>query len=287
MKGSGLPPPLLHEIISWGETELTHHQIDNPCRDILWMAGDLFDCPMSDIHFNKKTVSNHQLTTFKQWIRRRINHEPVQKITGKTEFYGLPIYLEPSVFIPRPETERLIDEILSLTSKQKSVSILDVGTGSGCIAVALAKELENSKITAIDISTEVLKTAKKNGDYHGLKNISFKKMDILKNKMKHRYDILVSNPPYIPKAEMKYLMPEVFNHDPVLALTDNVDGLTFYRHLAKHFHKLVRPNGYMVLETGCGDHPHKAITIFRKYGIKSELKKDYSGNHRVLIAHIK
>ena len=126
MTGSGLPPPLLHEIISWGETELTHHQIDNPCRDILWMAGDLFDCPMSDIHFNKKTVSNHQLTTFKQWIRRRINHEPVQKITGKTEFYGLPIYLEPSVFIPRPETERLIDEILNLTSKQKSVSILDV-----------------------------------------------------------------------------------------------------------------------------------------------------------------
>ena len=287
MTGSGLPPPLLHEIISWGETELTHHQIDNPCRDILWMAGDLFDCPMSDIHFNKKTVSNHQLTTFKQWIRRRIDHEPVQKITGKTEFYGLPIYLKPGVFIPRPETERLIDEILSLTSKQKSVSILDVGTGSGCIAVALAKELENSKITAIDISTEVLKTAKKNGVYHGLKNISFKKIDVLKDKMKHRYDILVSNPPYIPKAEMKYLMPEVFNHDPVLALTDNADGLTFYRYLAEHFHKLVRPNGYMVLETGYGDHPHKALTIFHKYGIKSELKKDYSGNHRVLIAHNK
>ena len=287
MTGSGLPPPLLYEIISWGETELTHHQIDNPYRDILWMAGDLFDCPMSDIHFNKKTVSNHQLTTFKQWIRRRIDHEPVQKITGKTEFYGLPIYLKPGVFIPRPETERLIDEILSLTSKQKSVSILDVGTGSGCIAVALAKELENSKITAIDISTEVLKTAKKNGDYHGLTNIYFQRMDILTETPKHHYDFVISNPPYIPKKEMRFLMPEVVEHDPDLALTDNSDGLTFYRHLAEHFHTLVHPSGYMVLETGNGDHPFKALEIFYKYGLNAELKKDYSGNHRVLIANHK
>ena len=269
----GLSNPLLHELISWGERELNNHHIENPHRDILWMASDLFDCRMSDLHFNKKPVSGYQVKTFKKWIQRRVNREPVQKITGKTEFYGLPIHLGSGVFIPRPETEQLVDEVKTLASKEKSNSILDIGTGSGCIAIALATELKNSKITAIDISTEVLKTAKKNGDYHGLKNISFKKMDVLKDKMKHRYDILVSNPPYIPKAEMKYLMPEVFNHDPVLALTDNADGLTFYRHLAEHFHKLVRPNGHMVLETGYGDHPHKALTIFRKYGIKSELKK--------------
>ena len=283
----GLSNPLLHELISWGERELNHHHIENPHRDILWMASDLFDCRMSDLHFNKKPISGFQVKTFKKWIQRRVNREPVQKITGKTEFYGLPIHLGSGVFIPRPETEQLVDEVKTLASKEKSNSILDIGTGSGCIAIALATELENSEITAIDIATESLKTAKKNGGYYGLKNIYFQKMDILQELPKHLYDFVVSNPPYIPKKEIKFLMPEVLGHDPMSALTDNSDGLTFYRHLAEHFHKLVRQNGYMVLETGNGDHPHKALKIFRKYGINTELKKDYSGNYRVLIAHTK
>ncbi len=287
MNDSELSSRLLNEIISWGESELTYHHIENPRRDILWMAGDMFDCQLSDIHLNKKTVSKHQLTTFRKWIRRRINHEPVQKITGKTEFYGLPIYLEPNVFIPRPETERLVDVVLRLTSDQDSVSILDIGTGSGCVAVALANQKPKSNITAIDISPKALITARKNVSYHGLDNIQFQKMDILKETPKHRYNIVVSNPPYIPKTEMKCLMPEVFDHDPVAALTDDADGLTFYRYFAEHFQKLVRPNGNMVLETGNGGHPYKALKIFRKYGMNAELKKDYSGIHRVLIAHIK
>ena len=281
----GLSTPLLHELISWGERELNHHHIENPHRDILWMASDLFDCRMSDLHFNKKPISGFQVKTFKKWIQRRVNREPVQKITGKTEFYGLPIHLGSGVFIPRPETEQLVDEVKTLASKEKSNSILDIGTGSGCIAIALATELENSEITAIDIATESLKTAKKNGGYYGLKNIYFQKMDILQELPKHLYDFVVSNPPYIPKKEIKHLMPEVLGHDPISALTDNSDGLTFYRYLAEHFHKLVRQNGHMVLETGNGDHPHKALKIFRRYGINTELKKDYSGNHRVLIAH--
>ncbi len=283
----GLSNPLLHELISWGERELNHHHIENPHRDILWMASDLFDCRMSDLHFNKKPISGFQVKTFKKWIQRRVNREPVQKITGKTEFYGLPIHLGSGVFIPRPETEQLVDEVKTLASKEKSNSILDIGTGSGCIAIALATELENSEIIAIDIATESLKTAKKNGDYYGLKNIYFQKMDILQELPKRPYDFVVSNPPYIPKKEIKFLMPEVLGHDPMSALTDNSDGLTFYRYLAEHFHKFVRQNGYMVLETGNGDHPHKALKIFRKYGINTELKKDYSGNYRVLIAHTK
>ena len=283
----GLSTPLLHELISWGERELNNHHIENPHRDILWMASDLFDCRMSDLHFNKKPVSGHQVKTFKKWIQRRVNREPVQKITGKTEFYGLSIHLGSEIFIPRPETEQLVDEVKTLALKEKSNSILDIGTGSGCIAIALATELENSEITAIDISTEALKTAKKNGDYHGLTNIYFQRMDILTETPKHHYDFVISNPPYIPKKEMRFLMPEVVEHDPDLALTDNSDGLTFYRHLAEHFHTLVHPSGYMILETGNGDHPFKALEIFYKYGLNAELKKDYSGNHRVLIANSK
>ena len=283
----GLSNPLLHELISWGERELNHHHIENPHRDILWMVSDLFDCRMSDLHFNKKPVSGYQVKTFKKWIQRRVNREPVQKITGKTEFYGLPIHLGSGVFIPRPETEQLVDEVKTLASKEKSNSILDIGTGSGCIAIALATELENSEITAIDISTVAIKIAKKNGGYHGLKNIYFQKMDILQDTPKHLYDYVVSNPPYISKKEMRFLLPEVVEHDPDLALTDNADGLTFYKHLAKHFHTLVHPNGYMVLETGNGDHPFKALEIFCKYKLNAELKKDYSGNHRVLIANSK
>ena len=283
----GLSPPLLHELISWGERELNQHHIEDPHRDIHWMVSDLFDYRMIDLHFNKIAVSDYNIKTFKQWIQRRINREPVQKITGKTEFYGLPIHLDSGVFIPRPETEHLVDEVKTLASKEKSNSILDIGTGSGCIAISLATEIKNSKITAIDISTTALKTAKKNGDYHGLKNICFQKMDILKENPKHHYDFVISNPPYIPKKEMEFLMPEVIEHEPDLALTDNADGLTFYKHLAKHFHTLVQPNGFMVLETGIGDHPFKVLELFCKYELNAELKKDYSGNYRVLIASSK
>ena len=280
----GLSNPLMHKLILWGEKELDHHHIENSRRESLWMASELFDCRVSDLHFIKTPIADHHVKTFKKWIQRRLNREPVQKITGKTEFYGLPIYLNSGVFIPRPETERLVDEVKTLALKEKPISILDIGTGSGCIAVALATDLENSEITAIDISTEALKMAKINRNYHKLKNIYFQKMDIFQIIPKHPYDFVVSNPPYIPKKDMKFLMPEVVEHDPALALTDNADGLTFYKHLAKHFHTLVDQKGYMVLETGNGDHPFEVLEIFFKYGLNAELKKDYSGDYRVLIA---
>jgi len=283
----GLSNQLMHELLSWGERELDHNHIENSRREIIWMASELFDCRMSDIFFNKTPIADHHVQTFKKWIQRRLNREPVQKITGKTEFYGLPLHLESGVFIPRPETERLVDEVKTLALKEKPISILDIGTGSGCIAVALATNLNNSDVMAIDISSEALKVAKINGNHHKLKNICFLKMDILQEIPKHPYDFVVSNPPYIPKKDMKLLMPEVVEHDPALALTDNADGLTFYTHLAKHFHTLVDQKGYMVLETGNGDHPFEVLEIFFKYGLNAELKKDYSGDYRVLIASSK
>ena len=283
----GLSNQLMHELLSWGERELDHNHIENSRREIIWMASELFDCRMSDIFFNKTPIADHHVQTFKKWIQRRLNREPVQKITGKTEFYGLPLHLESGVFIPRPETERLVDEVKTLALKEKPISILDIGTGSGCIAVALATNLNNSDVMAIDISSEALKVAKINGNYHKLKNICFQKMDILQETPKHPYDFVVSNPPYLPKKAMKFLMPEVVEHDPALALTDNADGLTFYKHLAKNFHTLVNQKGYMVLETGNGDHPFEVLEIFFKYGLNAELKKDYSGDYRVLIASSK
>jgi len=280
----GLSNQLMRELLSWGERELDHHHIENSRREILWMASELFDCGMSDLHFNKTPITDHHVKIFKKWIQRRLNREPVQKITGKTEFYGLPLHLDSGVFIPRPETERLVDEVKTLALKEKPISILDIGTGSGCIAVALAANLNNADVTAIDISSVALKVAKINGNYHKLKNICFQKMDIIQETPKHPYDFVVSNPPYISKKDMESLMPEVVEHDPVLALTDNADGLTFYKHLAKHFHTLVDKKGYMVLETGNGDHPFEVLEIFFKYGLNAKLKKDYSGDYRVLIA---
>jgi release factor glutamine methyltransferase len=274
----------MRELLSWGERELDHHHIENSRREILWMASELFDCGMSDLHFNKTPITDHHVKIFKKWIQRRLNREPVQKITGKTELYGLPLHLDSGVFIPRPETERLVDEVKTLALKEKPISILDIGTGSGCIAVALAANLNNADVTAIDISSVALKVAKINGNYHKLKNICFQKMDIIQETPKHPYDFVVSNPPYISKKDMESLMPEVVEHDPALALTDNADGLTFYKHLAKHFHTLVDKKGYMVLETGNGDHPFEVLEIFFKYGLNAKLKKDYSGDYRVLIA---
>ena len=285
MKPSDIFTPNLPEMISWGEMELNRNCIENYRKEVLWMVSNLLNFPLSKIICSPSVkITKQKFTIFENWIHRRINKEPIQKITGHTEFYALDFNVTPGVFIPRPETERLVDEVLNITSSFKQISILDVGTGTGCIGVSLAKMLPKSFVTCIDISSKAIKSAIDNAEFHNLKNIQFKMKNILLDKLAHPFDILVSNPPYIPKNELKSLMPEVLNHDPHKALTDNEDGLVFYRYFAENISSLVKKQGYMILETGNRKHPYKVLDIFKKNNIQSLLKNDYSNHPRVLIA---
>lgn len=273
----------LKEVALWGAEQLDFHQIENPVRDANWMASDLVHCTLSDVKLNSIFISNNQLYTYKNWIYRRTLNEPVQHITGKTEFYGLPIQITQNVFIPRPETERIVDTVLALISSKDSTSILDIGTGSGCIAIALATHLPRSFITATDVSKIAIELAQKNANTLGLKNIIFNNSNIFDQLPDCLFDVAVSNPPYIPMEEMKQLMPEVLNHDPRIALTDGKDGLRFYKYFADNFYKMMTPKGKMILETGSHSHPQKVEQIFKDKGFHTQFEKDYSGHPRVLI----
>lgn len=227
------------------------------------------------------TLSTNQQDQFFSIIRRLKQHEPIQYILEETEFMGLSFRVTPDVLIPRPETEELIEEVTKQFSPGKPpASILDIGTGSGCIAICLAKVFPQAVVTAIDISDEALLIAKENAVKLGERQITFKKMDILTETPDNRFDLVVSNPPYITRNEKQALATHVVAYEPHQALFCHEDGLSFYRRLANS--DLLNPGGMMAWEIN----PQKAeilIELLRERGITdAQLINDLSGKKRIL-----
>ena len=273
----------MEEIVCWGESELLKCSIKNARREIYWMLEDICQVELSDIYLRNQKISKKKINILIEWIERRKKREPIQRILGKTEFYGYNIFVNPGVFIPRPETEKLIDVIKDFFSIDDKISIIDIGTGTGCISIALAKIFINSNIKAIDNSEIALKNATLNKEHYKLKNIKFSNEDIFKRPINETYDLIVSNPPYIPQSEMNTLMKEVLNYDPKSALTDDSDGLKYYKYYALNFFNLTKSSGVMILEVGNDNHPQKAKNVFEKEGLNAQLIDDYSGFPRVLV----
>jgi release factor glutamine methyltransferase len=187
------------------------------------------------------------------------------------------------VLIPRPETERLIDEAIKSIKHVRSPNIFDIGTGSGCIAITLAKEIENSNVIGIDKSIMSLQVAKKNSAELNVENVTFFEMDILNQYPKEKFDLVISNPPYVPKKEIPSLMKDVKDFEPEIALTDFDDGLTFYKRISKIIPNILKDDSSCILELGLGNHPEKVLSIFKESGYSNmEIFDDYNGDNRVL-----
>jgi release factor glutamine methyltransferase len=231
----------------------------------------------------ENTISDSKLDQLKGWVKRRRVREPLQYITGQTQFYGYPFKVSPDVLIPRPETERVVDVVLHTIGNITKPRILEVGSGSGCMAVSIGAEKQNAYILSIDISKPAIDQARKNADLNATTNVDFMVLDFLKELPEGQFDLLVSNPPYIPLNEFGTTMPEIHNHEPQIALTDNRDGLTFYQRFAEVAKELVKPGGWVIMEVGLGDHPAKAMEIFQSGGYKNlGLITDFNGDERVL-----
>jgi release factor glutamine methyltransferase len=185
-------------------------------------------------------------------IERRMAGEPIQYITGETEFYGLPFKVTRDVLIPRPETEHLVEKVLSLAANFDKPRIVDVGTGSGAIAVALAHELVAARITAIDISSAALSIARGNAELNGVaERIRFLEGDLLAPAAGEEFEIVVSNPPYVAESDRESLAVEVRDYEPAVALFAG-RGLEIYRRLIPGARELLAPGGYLALEIGYG-----------------------------------
>ena len=209
--------------------------------------------------YHDKILSQNDISQYKKVIERRANKEPLQYITGSTEFMSLPFIVNPTVFIPRPETELLVEIIVEEAKKkwnaEEKISILDIGTGSGNIAVSLACYIKNAEITTIDISDDTLKTAEENARLNKVEDrITFKSRSIFdaeENEFKD-VSIIVSNPPYIPLEDFSDLPADVKDYEPERSLHDNADGLTFFRIILEKSRDYLADGGMLFMEMGMG-----------------------------------
>jgi release factor glutamine methyltransferase len=272
------------DVIKWGEDYFKTKAFENPKQEIEWLLCDLLGLKRIDLYVKfEDKINNFKLNKLKSWIKRRLKREPLQYITGETEFYGLKFKITPQALIPRPETERLVDLTLLSIGNNSDLKLLEIGAGSGCVSIAISNNNPMVNILSLDISKDALELAETNAKLNNCKNITFLEMDFLNDIPEDKFDILISNPPYIPRNEIENIMPEVKNFEPRIALTDNGDGLTFYHRIAKKAKNLINPNGLILLEVGLGEHPQKVLSLFKKSGFDQlELIKDFNNNERIL-----
>ena len=271
------------DLINWADQYFSLKGIDNPRQEIEWMLSDILDCNRFDLYLRfDEPLTGDQMELLHQWVKRRVKKEPLQYITGHCEFYGRTFIVNKGVFIPRPETERVVDVAIAMLEDTNRPTILDMGTGSGCIAISLAKEIPSSKITDIDISTLALEVAKIYADIH-LATVHFEEMDFLINPYNKKFDMIISNPPYIPLVEMNALMDDVRLFEPHFSLSDGADGLLFYQRFAMVAPAMINSGGHLILEVGLNTHPNHVLEIFDKASFYDQtLIPDRNGDPRVI-----
>lgn len=236
-------------------------------------------------------IDEEKLSILKRALGRLKQEEPIQYIIGKTEFFGYPFMVNKDTLIPRPETEELVEWILNEVenlslNKDKPISILDIGTGSGCIPISLAKKIPNASISAIDISRQALKVAKNNAELNHV-NIEFIELDILNtNGLSKNFDIIVSNPPYVRDLEKKEIKNNVLQNEPHLALfVSNENPLIFYERIAELAKKHLSEKGIIFFEIN-QYLAKETLELLKNKKIKNiELKKDLFGNNRMIKAY--
>ncbi len=247
------------------------------------LVQNYFKISKADLHIKDIPLSAKDITHLDSMFAQLFQNKPVQYITGETYFYNDKFLTPPGVFIPRPETELLVDCAVEFLSKSKdSLKIIDFCTGSGCILLSIAKKFPNHEYIGLDKSELAIKTAEKNRKSLGLKNVQFFNQDIFEYN-KSKADLLLCNPPYLAKHEIDSLEQSVRDYDPLSALTDFKNGTSFYKYLISNFNKLVKKNGIMLLEIPFSVVTDDIISINKNFNAnKSFFYKDLEGKNRVI-----
>jgi release factor glutamine methyltransferase len=221
---------------------------------------------------------------FRRLVEKRRNGVPLAYLTGTKEFWSIPFEVTPSVLVPRPETEVLVEKVLELASRE-SDSILDVGTGCGCIAVALAKELPRAHVEAVDISELALRVARRNAARQMTRHVRFRRSNLFSvfRGTGVRFDFIVSNPPYISRGDWDGLPPEVREFEPRRALLSGESGLEMIERLVRRAGTFLKPGGYLIFEIGDGQR-EKVLSLFGRRWTEIETAWDLAGKPRVITA---
>ena len=237
-------PITLQNIVSFGCKFLKNHNIENAQNELQWFICDLYKFDKIELFKNLNLiVTNNNYQTLNQFIIQRSKRIPFQYLMKKASFYGRDFIVDKNVLIPRPETEMIID----LIKNQAVKDLLDMGTGSGAIAITAKIEKIAQNIDAIDIDHKALDIAKKNCQKFNIDTINLIKMDILNTLPEKKYNIVISNPPYVSMQNFKNLEMEIM-HEPMHAITDLNNGLTFYKRYSQILKKILKPNGFAIFE---------------------------------------
>ena len=279
------------EVIQRSAEFLTRKGVESPRLQVELLLAHVLEMPRLKLYLNfERSLTEAELGAMRELVKRRGAREPLQYLVGSTSFCGLELRVAPAVLIPRPETELLAERAWSFLAQLDSrpATALDFGTGSGCLAIAVAARCPHAAITAIDVSAAAFAVAGENAARHGLgERIRFVLGDgFAALPAEARFHLIVANPPYIPSTELATLQPEVRDHEPRGALDGGADGLDFIRRLAAEGARWLQPGGRLMLEFG-DDQAEPVVALFAKQGWGVEaVENDLTSRPRILVARL-
>ena len=284
----------ISKVIKQGELRLAQAGKADAAIDAKLLMLYVLDCSSAMLLLNKdKELEQDKLEIYLDYIEKRASGVPLQHITSEQEFMGLSFYVDENVLVPRQDTETLVEKVVMLNDKYHFKTAIDIGTGSGCIGISLAHYIKDLKVTLLDISDKALEVAQRNIKSNNVETrVITLKSDVLDEyrnanaAQEARVDLIVSNPPYIAQKDIPGLMTEVKDHDPMMALTDGLDGLEFYRRISHDAKEYLNENGVLVYEIGY-DQREDVIRILENEGYHDiEYIKDMQGNDRVVVGFL-
>lgn len=282
-------PWTIKKLLDWTTEYFKKYSIEWPHLEAEILLAHSLGVPRIQLYVQfERVLSPDELAEYKKLILRRSKHEPIAYITGKQPFMSLEFEVNPSVLIPRPETEKLVEVTIDAAKEIKNPIIADLGTGCGAIAVSLAKYLPEAKIYATDTSKEAIEVAKANAEKHGVQDrCTFFVGDLLEplKELKGKLDIITSNPPYVKTGDIDSLQPEIKDFEPRHALDGGEDGLKFYKKIVGEADVYLKERGLLVFEIGADQAKavDEMLSLTQKYE-KSKIYKDLSGIERVIVA---
>jgi release factor glutamine methyltransferase len=281
----------IQRILSWSQQYFQKHLVPDPRLSAELLLAGVLKLKRLELYLQfERILTADELSRYRGYIQRRITFEPVQYILGEQEFMGLTFSVSPEVLIPRPETELLVETVLKDIKQLRSDSpkIIDIGTGSGAIAISLAHFCPQARIMAIDNSEKAIQIAQANARKMGTSNISFFLLDVGSDSFESlgTADIVVSNPPYISKSHYRDLHPQVRNFEPVQALLGGMDGLDFYRKLLSRLPEILNSGGRIYLEIGYDQQAEIEKLLINQQFKEITFIKDYQNINRIVKAKL-
>jgi len=278
------------EAIQLSTTYLEKKGVESARTNAELLLADILNCKRLELYLSfDKPLKDIELDIYREFIKKRGQRIPLQYILGYVDFYGYKFCVDQNVLIPRPETELLVEKIIEDNSAKDKLRILDIGCGSGNISLVIANKIMQSDVIGIDVSAEAISNAEKNKS--AIKendNITFLQIDILNDSVEHlgKFDIIVSNPPYVSLNDYIELEPELKDYEPRISLTDELDGLSFYRKIVSLSKQMLNPKGRIYFEVGKDQYKPVSELMLKTGFSNMKVIKDYSGIERIVYGEL-